>query len=75
MRTWASPLNGSTTMLTGAYTTDGEISRRLLDALPRLSRDSAIELGHSTCRNGRGRDRRITINFWEAPWSKRHSAL
>lgn len=36
VRTWGNSLNGSTTMLTGAYTTDGEISRRLLDALPRL---------------------------------------
>ena len=36
VRTWGNSASGSTTMLTGAYTTDGEISRRLLDALPRL---------------------------------------
>ena len=36
VRTWGNSANGSMMMLTGAYTTDGEISRRLLDALPRL---------------------------------------
>jgi len=36
VRTWGNSAVGTTTMLTGAYTTDGEISRRLLDAVPRL---------------------------------------
>ena len=36
VRTWGNSASGSTTMLTGTYTTDGEISRRLLEALPRL---------------------------------------
>ena len=35
VRTFGNSAVGSTTMLTGTYTTDGEISRRLLDALPR----------------------------------------
>ncbi|MCU1359661.1 MAG: transcriptional regulator AraC family [Ilumatobacteraceae bacterium] len=36
MRTWGNSANGSVIMLTGTYTTDGEISQRLLDALPQL---------------------------------------
>jgi AraC-like DNA-binding protein len=36
VRTWGNSEAGSVTMLTGTYQTDGEISRRLLDALPAL---------------------------------------
>ena len=35
VRTWGNSLEGSTTMLTGTYGMDGEVGRRLLDALPR----------------------------------------
>ena len=35
VRTWGNSAAGSTVMLTGTYQTDGEVSRRLLDALPR----------------------------------------
>ena len=34
VRTWGNSPTGSVIMLTGTYQTDGEISRRLLDALP-----------------------------------------
>lgn len=34
IRSWGNSSSGSTTMLTGTYTTDGEISHRLLDVLP-----------------------------------------
>ncbi len=34
VRTWGTDPHGSTTLLTGAYESHGEISRRLLDALP-----------------------------------------
>jgi AraC-like DNA-binding protein len=37
VRTWGNSAAGSTVMLCGAYLTDGEISRRLLDALPTLA--------------------------------------
>jgi AraC-like DNA-binding protein len=36
VRTWGNCATGSVTMLTGTYQTDGEVSRRLLDALPEL---------------------------------------
>ncbi len=36
LRTWGNAADGATVMLTGTYDGDGEISRRLLDALPRL---------------------------------------
>ncbi|MGH3799747.1 MAG: AraC family transcriptional regulator [Pseudonocardiaceae bacterium] len=36
VRTWGSGLDGATMLLTGAYHMDGEISRRLLAALPDL---------------------------------------
>jgi len=36
VRSWGNSASGSVTMLTGTYETDGEISRRLLDALPAL---------------------------------------
>ena len=36
VRTWGNSRVGSATMLTGTYTTDGEISQRLLQALPEL---------------------------------------
>ena len=36
VRTWGNSAAGSTTLVTGTYSTDGEISRRLLDALPPL---------------------------------------
>jgi len=36
VRTWGNSATGSVMMLTGTYHTDGEISRRLLDALPRV---------------------------------------
>lgn len=48
VRTWGNSSSGSTTMVTGSYTTDGEVSRRLLDALPtmivieRQSRDTPL---------------------------------
>ena len=37
VRTWGNSPTGSVIMLTGTYQTDGEISRRLLDALPMLT--------------------------------------
>jgi AraC-like DNA-binding protein len=37
VRTWGNDPDGSVVMLTGTYTTDGEVSRRLLDALPPLT--------------------------------------
>jgi AraC-like DNA-binding protein len=36
VRTWGNAAGGSTALLTGTYDGDGEISRRLVDALPRL---------------------------------------
>ena len=36
MRTWGNAADGSTVMLTGTYELDGEVSRRLLRALPPL---------------------------------------
>ncbi|ONH32755.1 AraC family transcriptional regulator [Pseudofrankia asymbiotica] len=36
VRTWGDALDGETVMLVGTYQLDGEVSRRLLDALPRL---------------------------------------
>jgi AraC-like DNA-binding protein len=36
MRTWGDALDGDTVMLVGTYQLAGEVSRRLLDALPRL---------------------------------------
>jgi len=36
VRTWGNNAAGSTTLVTGTYSTDGEISRRLLDSLPAL---------------------------------------
>lgn len=36
VRTWGSDPDGATVLLTGTYQGDGEISRRLTDALPRL---------------------------------------
>ncbi len=36
VRTWGTNPNGSVALLTGTYTTDGEVSRWLLEALPRL---------------------------------------
>ncbi|MGW2200916.1 cupin domain-containing protein [Streptomyces sp. NPDC001774] len=36
VRTWGNALDGSTTVLVGTYQMDGEVSRRLLDALPPL---------------------------------------
>ena len=37
VRTWGTSIHGSTIVLTGTYQTDGEISRRLVDALPHLA--------------------------------------
>jgi AraC-like DNA-binding protein len=37
VRTWGNSIEGSTIVLTGTYQTDGEISRRLVDALPPLA--------------------------------------
>jgi AraC-like DNA-binding protein len=37
VRTWGHSVTGSTVVLTGTYQTDGEISRRLVDALPQLA--------------------------------------
>jgi AraC-like DNA-binding protein len=37
VRTWGTSIEGSTILLTGTYQTDGEISRRLVDALPQLA--------------------------------------
>jgi AraC-like DNA-binding protein len=34
VRTWGNRPDGSTTLLTGTYVTDGQVSRRLVDALP-----------------------------------------
>jgi AraC-like DNA-binding protein len=36
VRTWGNAATGSDVMLVGTYQTDGEVSRRLLDSLPRL---------------------------------------
>lgn len=36
VRTWGNAAGGGTVLLTGTYDGDGEISRRLVDALPRL---------------------------------------
>ncbi|MET9480273.1 AraC family transcriptional regulator [Streptomyces sp. NPDC006638] len=36
VRTWGNASDGATTMLIGTYQMDGEVSRRLLDALPAL---------------------------------------
>ena len=36
VRTWGNDPGGSVVMVTGTYQTSGEVSRRLLDALPRL---------------------------------------
>ena len=36
VRSWGNSPQGSTIMLTGTYQTDGEVSRRLLEALPKL---------------------------------------
>ncbi|MFD9031149.1 cupin domain-containing protein [Streptomyces sp. NPDC059567] len=36
VRSWGNALDGSTTVLVGTYQMDGEVSRRLLDALPEL---------------------------------------
>jgi AraC-like DNA-binding protein len=36
VRTWGNSATGAVTMLTGTYQTDGEVSRRLLDALPAM---------------------------------------
>jgi AraC-like DNA-binding protein len=36
VRTWGNSAHGAVIMLTGTYQTDGEVSRRLLDALPPL---------------------------------------
>ena len=36
VRTWGNSADGATVVLTGTYQADGEISRRLLDALPQL---------------------------------------
>jgi AraC-like DNA-binding protein len=36
VRTWGNNAGGATVLLTGTYDGDGEISRRLVDALPRL---------------------------------------
>ncbi len=37
VRTWGNDPGGSSVLLTGTYTTDGEVSRRLLDSLPPLT--------------------------------------
>ncbi|HEY2998829.1 MAG TPA: AraC family transcriptional regulator [Acidimicrobiales bacterium] len=37
LRTWGNDRGGSHVVLTGTYTTDGEVSRRLLEALPRMT--------------------------------------
>lgn len=37
VRTWGNSETGSVKMLVGTYQTDGEVSRRLLDSLPRLT--------------------------------------
>ena len=37
LRTWGNDRGGSHVVLTGTYTTDGEVSRRLLEALPRTT--------------------------------------
>jgi AraC-like DNA-binding protein len=37
VRTWGHSLEGSTVVLTGTYQSDGEISRRLVEALPALA--------------------------------------
>ena len=36
VRTWGNSPDGETVLLTGTYQLDGEVSRRLLDALPPL---------------------------------------
>lgn len=46
VRSWGNSPSGSTTMLTGTYETEGEVSRRLLDVLPAM-----IVLDAGTWRN------------------------
>ena len=43
VRTWGNSATGSTALLTGTYQGDGEVSRRLLSALPRVLRLRADE--------------------------------
>ena len=43
--TWGNCLDGETTMLVGTYASDGEIGRRLVEALPRLRVLPAGDLG------------------------------
>ncbi len=43
--TWGNRLDGETTMLVGTYASDGEIGRRLVEALPRLRVLPAGDLG------------------------------
>ena len=45
VRSWGNSASGSTVMLTGAYALEGEVSRRLLRALPRFVVLSERELG------------------------------
>ncbi|MEU9191828.1 AraC family transcriptional regulator [Streptomyces hundungensis] len=47
IRTWGNAPNGSATMLVGTYLMEGEISGRLLDALPPVLRLSAREWNRS----------------------------
>ena len=46
VRTWGNDPGGSAVLLTGTYTSDGEVSRRLLDALPPLSVLAADDWHH-----------------------------
>jgi AraC-like DNA-binding protein len=43
VRTWGNSPTGSHAVVTGTYTTDGEVSRRVLDALPRLTVLAAVD--------------------------------
>ena len=46
VRTWGNDPGGSAVLLTGTYTSDGEVSRRLLDTLPPLSLLAADDWHH-----------------------------
>ena len=57
VRSWGNSAVGETVMLTGAYLFEGEVSRRLLRALPRFVVLSERELGSPLVAAARRRDR------------------
>ena len=57
VRTWGNAADGATVMLTGTYQLDGEVSRRLLRALPTLLVAARRRLGQPARRADGRRDR------------------